>query len=101
MLKLFLKYEYNFRKNESQLSMFIVYDIETDNADRAKPYNISFYRLGKLAAKYNRDLPPNELDRCRKGTYVFVGKTCISNALENVSKLKDNGKLVKLFWSKT
>ena len=47
------KYEFTPKKTESHLTNFIVYDLETHNTDRARPYCISFYRLSKLAGRYN------------------------------------------------
>ena len=75
------KYEFTPKKIESHLTNFIVYDLETHNTDRARPYCISFYRLSKLAGRYNRDLTPNELEKCRKDTIVFDGDDCIEKAL--------------------
>ena len=82
------KYEFIPKKIESHLTNFIVYDLETHNTDRARPYCISFYRLSKLAGRYNRDLNPSELDKCRKDTIVFDGDNCINNALDYLLKLK-------------
>ena len=52
------KYEFIPKKIESHLTCFFVYDLETHNTDRAKPYNMTFYRLDKLAGRYNCDLTP-------------------------------------------
>ena len=82
------KYEFIPKKIESHLTNFIVYDIETYSTDRARPYCISFYRLSKLAGRYNRDLNPSELDKCRKDTIVFDGDDCIEKALDFCLKLK-------------
>ena len=82
------KYEFIPKKIESHLSNFIVYDLETHNTDRARPYCISFYRLSKLAGRYNRDLVPDELEKCRKGTIVFDGDDCNEKALDFCLKLK-------------
>ena len=49
-------YEFIPKKIESQLTNFVVYDLETHNADRASPYVFCFYRLSKLDAKRDRDL---------------------------------------------
>ena len=46
----------------SHLTNFIIYDFETLNTDRAKPYNMSFYRLNKLAGRYERDPSVDELN---------------------------------------
>ena len=82
------KYEFIPKKIESHLTNFIVYDLETLNSDRARPYCISFYRLSKLAGRYYRDLNPSELDKCRKVTIVFDGNDCIEEALDFCLKLK-------------
>ena len=54
------KYEFVPKKIKSHLTNFIVYDLETHNTDRARPYCISFDRLGKLAGRYNRDPTQDE-----------------------------------------
>ena len=67
------KYELIPKKNESHLTNSNVYDLESQNTDRARPYCISFYRLSKLAGRYNRDLSQYELEKCEKGTlYLMV-----------------------------
>ena len=63
------------------MTNFIVYDLETHNTDRARPYCISFHRLGKTAGRYNRDLTPYELEKCKKDAIVFDGDNCVYNAL--------------------
>ena len=82
------KYEFIPKKIESHLTNFIVYDLETHNTDRARPYNMTFYRLGKLAGRYNRDLTPYEIENCKKDTLVFDGDNCVSNALDFCLKVK-------------
>ena len=82
------KYEFTPKKYEYHLTNFIVYDLETHNTDRARHYCISFYRLSKLAGRYNRDLNASELDKCRKDTIVFDGNDCIEKALDFCLKLK-------------
>ena len=84
----YFKYEFMPKKIESHLTNFIVYDLETYSTDRAKPYCISFYRLNKLAGRYNRDQTSDELDKCRRDTIVFDGDNCIDNALDYLLKLK-------------
>ena len=37
------KYEFTPKKIDSHLSKFIVYDLETHNTDRARPYRFSFF----------------------------------------------------------
>ena len=39
-------------KTENQLTNFVVNDLETYNTDSARPYNIAFYRLSKIAGEY-------------------------------------------------
>ena len=56
-------YEFMSKRIESHLTIFIVYNLETHNTDRTRPYPFSFYRLGKLAGKCNRDLTPYEIKK--------------------------------------
>ena len=67
------KYEFIPQKIESHSSIFIVYDLETPNTDRARPYVFCFYRLSKIAGRYNRDQALEELDKCRKDAIAFDG----------------------------
>ena len=60
------KYKFLPKRIESLLTNFIVYDLETHNADRAGPYNMTFYRLSKLAGKHNRNSTPYEMEKCEK-----------------------------------
>ena len=89
------KYEYIPRKIESQLIILTVYDLETHITDRARPYVFCFYRLGKLAGRYNRDLTPDELEKCRKDTIAFDGDSCVEKALDFSLKLKGEESKVK------
>ena len=82
------KYEYKPKKIESHLTNFITYDLETHNTDRARPYVFCFYRLSKLAGKYDRDLTPNELEKCGRDTIAFDGDDCVEKALDFCLKLK-------------
>ena len=77
------------------MTNFIVYDLETQNTDRARPYVFCFYRLSKLAGRYNRDLTPDELEKCRKDTIAFDGYDCVSKALDFCLKLKGEERKVK------
>ena len=88
-------YEFTPKKIESHLTNFIVYDLETHNTDRARPYVFCFYRLSKLAGKYNRDLTADELGKCRKDTIAFDGDDCVSKALDFCLKLKGEERKVK------
>ena len=64
------------------MTNFIVYDLETYNNDKAKHYNMTFYRLSKIAGRYERDPTKEELDKSIKDTLAFAGENCINNALE-------------------
>ena len=65
------KYEFIPQKIESHLTNFIVYDLETHNTDRAKPYNMTFYRLSKIAGRYERDPTQEELRKSINDTLSF------------------------------
>ena len=59
-----------------------------------------FYRLGNLSGRYNLDLTPDELEKCRKDTIAFDGDNCVEKALDFCLKLKgeerkDKNKSVK------
>ena len=82
------KYEFIPKKIESHLTTFIVYDLETLNTDRAKPYNITFYRLSKIAGRYERNPTQEELQKSIKDTIAFAGDKCINDALDFCLKLK-------------
>ena len=84
----YFKYEYKPKIIESHLTNFIVYDIETHNTDRVRPYVFSYYRLSKLSGRYDRDLNPDELEKCRKDTIAFDGDNCVEKALDFCLKLK-------------
>ena len=87
------KYEFRPKKIESHLTNFITYDLETHNTDRARPYVFCFYRLGKLSGRYDRDLTPNELEKCGKDTIALYGDNCVSKALDFCLKLKEERKI--------
>ena len=89
------KYEFTPRKIESHLSNFIVYDLETHNTDRARPYNMTFCRLSKIARRYDRDPTKEELDKSIKDTIAFEGDNCIGNALDFLLKFKGDERKVK------
>ena len=82
------KYEFIPEKMEPHLTIFIVYDLETHNTDRAQPYCIPFYHLSKLAGRYNRDLTPFELEKCKNETFVFDGDDFVTKALDFLLKFK-------------
>ena len=89
------KYEFTTKKIESHLSNFIVYDLETHNTDRTRPYVFCFFQLSKLAGRYDRDLTPNELEKCRKDTIAFDGDNCVEKALDFCLKLRGEERKVK------
>ena len=87
-VKSHFKYEFIPKKIQSHLSNFIVYDLETYSSDRARPYNMTFYRLSKIAARYERDPSPLELQKSINDTIAFSGSDCINNALDYLLKFK-------------
>ena len=69
-VKSHFKYEFIPKKTDSHLSNFIVYDLETRNTDRARPYIMTFYRLSKIAGRYERDPTQDELKKNQKRTLL-------------------------------
>ena len=53
---------------------------------------MTFYRLGKLAGKFNRNLTPYEIENCKKDILVFDGDNCVSNGLDFLLKFKREGR---------
>ena len=47
---------------------------------------MTFYRLGRLARRYNHDLTPYEYEKCKNDTFLFVGDDCITKALDFLSR---------------
>ena len=89
------KYEFIPKKIESHLTNFFVYDLETYNTDKARPYCISFYRLSKLSGGYNRDLTSDEIDKCKIDTIAFDGDKSVSKPLDFCLTLKREERKVK------
>ena len=89
------KYEFIPKKIESHLTNFIVYDLETHNADRARPYNMIFYRLSKISGRYDRDPTKEELKKSIDDTIAFAGDNCFDNALDFCLKLRGDERKVK------
>ena len=89
------KYEFIPKQIESHLSNFIVYDLETYSTDRAHPYNMTFYRLSKIAGRYERDPTQEELQKSYNDTIAFSGDNCINDALDYCLKLKGEERKVK------
>ena len=90
-----LKYEFILKKIESHLTNFIVYDLETHNTDRTKPYNMTFYRLSKIAGRYKRDPTQEELKKSINDILSFVGDNCVGNALDFLLKFEGEERKVK------
>ena len=82
------KYEFIPKKINSHLTNFITYDLETHSTERARPYVFCFYRLSKLSGRYDRDLTPDDLEKCEKDTIAFDGDNCVEKALNFCLKLK-------------
>ena len=89
------KYEFIPKKIESHLTNFIVYDLETHNTDRARPYNMVFYRLSKIAGRYERDPTQEELQKSIDDSIAFAGDNCINNALDFCLKLRGEERKLK------
>ena len=89
------KYEFIRKKNESHLTNFFVFDLETHNTDRARAYNMTFYRISKIAGRYERNPTPEELQKSIDDTIAFAGDNCINNALDFCLKLKREERKVK------
>ena len=89
------KYEFSPKKIESHLTNFILYDLETHNTNRARPYNMTFYRISKIAGRYERDPTREKLRRSIEDTIVFAGDNCFGNALDFCLKFKGEERKVK------
>ena len=89
------KFEFIPQKIESHLNNFIVYDVETNDTDRAKPYNMTFYRLSEIAGRYERDPTQEELQMSINEILSFVGDNCVGNALDYSLKFRSEERKVK------
>ena len=89
------KYEFIPKKINSHLTNFIVYDLETHNTDRERPYIMTFYRLSKIAGRYDRDPTQEELKKSINDSIAFAGENCIGNALDFCLKLKGDERKVE------
>ena len=56
---------------------------------------MTFYRLSKIAGRYERDPTQEELQKSIDDTIVFAGDYCIGNALDFCLKLKGDERKVK------
>ena len=63
-------FQYEFIPNqiESQLTNLIVDNLETHNTDRARPCISTFYRLSKIAGKYNSNMK----QKCVRKILLFL-----------------------------
>ena len=66
------KYELIPKKIKSHLTNFIVYELETRNKDRAKPYNMTFYRLSEIAGRYERYPTQEEIKKSQSMTLYHL-----------------------------
>ena len=89
------EYIYTPKKLESHLTNFIVYDLETHNTDRTRHYVFCFYRLSKLAGKYNHDSTPYEIGKWRNDTVAFCGDNCVSKTLDFFLKIEGEERKLK------
>ena len=70
------------------MTNFIVYDLETPNTDRAKPDNMTFYRLSKIAGRYERDPTQEEFKKSINDTSSFEGDDCVGKPLDFLLEFK-------------
>ena len=56
---------------------------------------MTFYRLCKIAGRYERDPTKEELKKSVDDTIAFAGDNCINNALDYCLKLKGDERKVK------
>ena len=91
------KCEFIPKKIVSHSTICIIYDLKTHISDRAIPYCISFYRLGKIAGRYNRNLSKydSEKFKIKKKKFVFDGDDCVTKALGFLLKLKGDERKVE------
>ena len=71
------------------MTNFNVYYLETHITDRGRLYVFCFYRLSKLARRYNRDLTHDERQKCKMDTIAFDGDSCVEKVLDFCLKLKE------------
>ena len=84
------------RKIDSLLTNCIVYDLETHITHRARPYNMTFYRLSKVAVKNDcENLTPYEYEKCKKDTLVLEDDDCITKSSDFCLKFKGEKRKIK------
>ena len=89
------KYDFIPKKIDSHLTNFNVFDLETLNTDRAKPYDMTFYRISKIAGRYERDPTQEELKKSINDTFSFEGDNCIGDVLDFLKKFKGEERKIK------
>ena len=88
IVKSHFDYIYQPKKIELHLANFITYVLETHNTDKGRHYVFCFYRLRKLACRYNRNLTHDEIQKCNNDTIAFDGDECVTEALDFCLKLR-------------
>ena len=66
------EYIYKPKRIESHLTNLIVYGPETLNTERVRPYFMSFYRLSKIAGRYDRDPSKHEFKNLSKTLLLLM-----------------------------
>ena len=82
------KKEFIPKEVEPHLTIYIVYNLKTHITDRSRTYNMTFFRLSKSRGRYNRDLTPSEIEKCKKYTLVIDGDKCVSKVLHFLLKFR-------------
>ena len=62
-----------------------MYDLETNNKERAIPFCSFIYKLSKIPGKYNPVITDKEHQNCLNDCDVFKGSGCINEMLDHVS----------------
>ena len=84
MLKVLLNMNKNLKKNQSQLTNKIVYDIETFITTKGVPYSNCIHRLSKVSGKYNGDIKGKQYQKYLNDCVVFKGTDCIFERSDHV-----------------
>ena len=93
-VKSFIKFEYKPKKDQSQLTNMIVYDLQSFCTDKVVPYAICIYRLDKISGKENRGITERENEKCRKDCIVSKATVSINELLDHVLQIKGEAKKV-------
>ena len=95
-VKSFDKNEYGPKKVQSQLTNYIVFDLETYNKCRAFPYCSCTYKLSNFSGRYNLDITEKEYQKCLSDCVVLSGSGCIIELLDHVLSFKGEAKKVRI-----